>query len=153
MRLFSNSNLAWGTAASLFYFSVIQFNKFLNTLLSYCLLYSSRNIKRLNENSKVREGGNGFSISQLTVLSIAAFGSVRLCVRHFLKYQLMEVVVEELKRTSDDGLVRPLICSYPLPSVSPSSDLPSDLSTVKHTCASASVRPHKKLDLLLLLLN
>lgn len=33
---------------------MIYFNKFLSTLLSYCSLYSFRNIKRLNENSKVR---------------------------------------------------------------------------------------------------
>lgn len=63
MGLFSNSILAWGTAAGLFYFSVIYFNKFLNNLLSYCLLYSFRNIKRPNENNEVRKEGNGFSIS------------------------------------------------------------------------------------------
>lgn len=38
---------------------MIYFNKFLSTLLSYCSLYSFRNIKRLNENSKVRNGGGG----------------------------------------------------------------------------------------------
>ena len=54
MRLFSNSNLAWGTAASLFYFSVILFNKFLNTLLSYCLLYSFGNIKQWKKQGRRR---------------------------------------------------------------------------------------------------
>lgn len=61
MRLFSNSSLRWGATegGGVIYFSVIYFNKFLSTLLSYCSLYSFRNIKRLNENSKVRSGGSG----------------------------------------------------------------------------------------------
>lgn len=60
------------------------------------------------------------------------------------------ITAKELNWTSDDWLVWLLIYSYTLPSVSVSlSDVPSDLSTVKYACTSASVRL-RKLDLFLL---